>query len=192
MTIITENKHWTTKDLDGLPDIPGTHYEIIDGVLFVSHAPHSNHQAVCSQLYHLFKLWDAGRRLGFSREGSGVIFSDDNNVIPDFLWMSRERWAIAHQNGKFYAAPELAVEVLSSGSDNESRDREAKLGLYSRRGVSEYWIINWQTRELEIYRRPAENLPLQFVETLRDNDVITSPLFPSFNYTVNDVFEDLA
>jgi hypothetical protein len=45
------------------------------------------------------------------------------------------------------------VEVLSPGLTNERRDREFKLRLYSRRGVSEYWIVNWQERRLEIYRR---------------------------------------
>ena len=36
---------------------------------------------------------------------------------------------------------------------NERRDREVKVKLYSRRNVKEYWVVNWQERTLEIYRR---------------------------------------
>ena len=54
------------------------------------------------------------------------------------VWISRERFAAALEpDGKLHAAPDLVVEVLSPGSTNERRDRQAKLKLYSRRGVRE-------------------------------------------------------
>ena len=36
---------WTVEDLDGLPD-NGNRYEIIDGALHMSRAPHVDHQDV--------------------------------------------------------------------------------------------------------------------------------------------------
>ena len=61
-------------------------------------------------------------------------------------------------------APELIVEVLSPGDQNEQRDREVKLKLYSRYGVQEYWIVNWQLRSIDVYRR--DEAQLQRVSTL--------------------------
>jgi Uma2 family endonuclease len=78
------------------------------------------------------------------------------------------------------------VEVLAPGAGTEERDRAAKLKLYSRRGVLEYWILNWQLRQAEIYRREAAALRL--VATLRDTDALQSPLLPGFACLVAQLF----
>jgi Uma2 family endonuclease len=36
------------------------------------------------------------------------------------------------------------------------RDREAKLKLYSRRGVSKYWLVDWTAQTVEIHRRKRQ------------------------------------
>jgi Uma2 family endonuclease len=77
-----------------------------------------------------------------------------------------------------HAAPELVVEILSPGATNERRDREAKLKLYSRRGVLEYWIVDWRAQQVEVYRR--EELALRLGATLYPADVLQSPLLPGF------------
>jgi Uma2 family endonuclease len=50
-----ERLRWTTSDLDLLPD-NGNRYEIIDGELFVSRAPHWEHQVVCGNIYTELKI----------------------------------------------------------------------------------------------------------------------------------------
>ena len=72
------------------------------------------------------------------------------------------------------------------GGTNELRDREAKLKLYSRRGVVEYWIVSWQERLVELYRR--EDAALKLVNTLYENDVLQSPLLPGFACQVSLLF----
>ena len=88
--------------------------------------------------------------------------------------------------GHFVAAPELVVEVLSPGSRNERRDRELKLKLYSRQGVREYWIVDWQRREVQVYRR--EDAALRLVATLASDDTLASPLLPGFACPVADLW----
>lgn len=61
-----------------------------------------------------------------------------------------------------------------------------KLKLYSRRGVDEYWIINWQERSVEVYRR--ENAVLTLHSTLHENDTLVSPLLPEFRCQVSALF----
>lgn len=89
-------------------------------------------------------------------------------------------------DGKLHNAPELVVEVLSPGVINERRDREAKLKLYSRRGVQEYWVVNWQERYLEIYQR--EKAVLKLDRTLYETDTLETPLLPGFSYQVSEIF----
>jgi Uma2 family endonuclease len=80
----------------------------------------------------------------------------------------------------------LIVEVLSPGSANEKRDREAKLKLYSRRGVHEYWIADWRRRQIEVFRR--EDTQLKLNATLAESDTLTTPLLSGFTCPVASLF----
>ena len=88
--------------------------------------------------------------------------------------------------GHLTGAPDLVVEVLSASKEDLRRDKEAKLKLYSSRGVKEYWIADWRSRKLEVYRR--EQSQLNLVETLFSSDIITFPLLPGFSSTLNQFF----
>ena len=60
----------------------------------------------------------------------------EDDVAPDVVWISSCCIAATlGPDGKLHAAPELICEALSPGAAHERRDREAKLKLYSRRGV---------------------------------------------------------
>lgn len=182
--------HWTSADLEALPDVEGTRYEIIGGELFVSTTPHFNHQFLCGTLYRLIENWSVQTRLGRTVFAPGLIFADDDDVIPDVAWLSNERLAAAlREDGKLHSAPDLIIEVLSPGSRNRRRDREAKLKLYSRRGVLEYWIVDWRTRSIEVYRR--QNEQLDRIATWVTGDSLTSPLLPGFSARVHDLFATL-
>jgi Uma2 family endonuclease len=177
---------WTVADLDRFPD-DGLHYEILEGELFVSRAPGNDHQEVCNLCATPLTVWNQETRLGHVLPGVGVIFSATDSVIPDIVWVSRERRAaIEGADRHLHGAPELVVEVLSLGAANEWRDREAKLKLYSRYGVEEYWIIDWRAKTVAVYRRSEGELGL--AQLLRREDVLTSPLLPGFALPVAQLF----
>ncbi|MCI0523924.1 MAG: Uma2 family endonuclease [Acidobacteria bacterium] len=179
---------WTSADLELLPD-NGKRYEIIDGELYVSKPHRYEHQRACARVCGAIENWSCQTQLGEPFPAPGVIFADDDDVIPDVVWVSRARRdQILGPDGHFHAAPELVVEVLSLTGSNEQRDRKLKLKLYSRRGVKEYWIVNWLMRQVEIYRRRGRSLKL--VTTLHASDTITSPLLPGFSCEVREIFED--
>jgi len=179
----------TSRDLEILSD-DTKRYEVIDGEMYVSRQPHNYHQIVCSRIWELLQTWNRQTKAGEAINAPGVIFAEDDDVAPDVTWMSRERRATAFQaDGKYHAAPELVVEVLSPGTINEQRDRETKLKLYSRRGVLEYWIVSWMEQRLEIYRRDEAVLKLH--STLYKNDLLQSPLLPGFACQVSQFFDDI-
>ena len=187
---MTSIQRWTSADLAAFPDDDGKRYEIIDGELFVSTTPHFYHQQICSKLLALLFNWSNQSKLGQAVIAPGVIFTEDNDVVPDVVWISNERLTAAlGKDGKFHSAPELVIEVLSPGRANERRDREAKLKLYSRRGVLEYWIADWRTHSIEIYRRPSTDLEL--FATLTKGDLRKSPLLPNFSVQIDDLFADV-
>jgi len=170
---------WTSADLKSLPD-DGNRYEIIDGELYTSKQPDWYHQFVCSKLVYNLERWNEDARLGDVAIAPGLIFADEDDVAPDVIWISNDRLAHALKpDGKLHDAPELVIEVLSPGSANERRDREAKLQLYSRRGVSEYWIVNWMLRCTNVYRR--DQAQLHHIATLSEDDNLEFPLLPGFS-----------
>ena len=173
-------ERWTIADLDRFPDDEWHRYEIIDGELFVSKATRGEHSWSADECVGAFKNWDPERQHGFVFSVPGLIFSEFDAVIPDVIWVSRERFPqIWHQeDGKFHAAPDLVIEVLSPGARNEQRDRETKLGLYSTWGVREYWIVDWQAETVSVYRR--RGVRLRLAATLGHDDTLTSPLLPGF------------
>jgi Uma2 family endonuclease len=182
---------WTVTDLEVMPEpLDDTRYEIIDGELYVSHQPSWEHQYICMRLASELHGWSSRSGAGVANWAPGVIFAEDDAVAPDIVWVSKERLpSVLGTDGKLHAAPDLVVEVLSPGASNERRDREVKLGLYSRRGVQEYWMVSWQRREVAVYRRVQAQL--QLAETLREDDHLRSPLLPGFFLSVRELFADL-
>jgi len=123
--------HWTSRDLELLPD-DGNRYEIIDGELYVAKQPDWQHQLVCFQLGFLLETWNEQSQAGIVNLTPGIIFADDTNVVPDVIWISHERLkTVLHRDGKLHNSPKLVIEILSLGAENERRDREVKLKLYS-------------------------------------------------------------
>ncbi len=189
MSAVLQPKNYpkfTSADLAVLPE-DGKLYEIIEGDLLVSRQPNWHHQFTCGQLFRYLQEWNDQTGLGVANAAPGVIFAEDDDVAPDVMWASNERLAqILGEDGKLHASPEIVVEVMSPGWSNQIRDRQTKLKLYSRRGVEEYWIVDWQQRSMEIYRRENEQLAL--VATLLQSNTLTSPLLPGFACHVAQLF----
>ena len=181
---------WTSHDLQFLPDNE-KRYEIVDGELYVSKQPRWEHQQVSGELYKLLSIWSEQTGKGEANLAPGVIFDDDNDVVPDVVWISQERLEIALQSdGKLHSAPDLAIEILSPGPSNEHRDREVKPKLYSRQGVLEYWVVNWQERSIEIYERERAALTLN--RKLYASDVLESRLLPGFSCLLSQLFKKVS
>ncbi len=178
---------WTSADLELFPN-DDTRYEIIDGELLVTRAPHWSHQTAIDNLCFALKSWNRLTGLGVIATTPGIVFTDSDNVIPDLVWLRQGRLTdILDAQGHLTAAPELVVEVLSSGIGQERRDRELKLKLYSVQGVLEYWIVDWRKKSIQVYKR--ENAALVLVETLFEHDSITSLLLPDFTCKLSEIFE---
>lgn len=186
--MVSNPLRWTIRDLNAMPDDGGwKRYEIIDGELFVTRAPHIRHQDASGNIYFELESWSRQTQLGKPIQTPGVIFTPTDAVIPDVVWISKERLANGiDETGHLTIAPELMVEVLSPGELNEQRDKEVKLKLYSLYGVQEYWIVNWQLKTVEVYRRI--DAQLQLVATLLEPDSLTSPLLPGFSTVITQIF----
>jgi Uma2 family endonuclease len=175
----------TVADLDLMPE-DGNRYEIIEGDLFMSRAPSVLHQLVVHGFdRHIGNYLDQNP-IGIVVPGPGVIFDEFNGVIPDLVFISNERRAEVANDQRITGAPDLVIEILSPGLDNERRDREVKRRLYAKFGVQEYWIADLENRRIEIYR--LRDGILERTATLGENDEIATDLLPGFRCSVQSIF----
>jgi Uma2 family endonuclease len=181
------SRRWTVADLEQIEPNNGERYEVIDGELFVTHAPSWRHQHTGSQLNTAIQNWSNATQLGTTLQVPGLVFSHESGVIPDVVWSSWDQlWAAEDRAGHFTLAPELVVEIISPGSENERRDRQTKLSLYSRQDVQEYWIVDLHRRTVDVFRRAGD--ALVHVTTLAGDGVLESPLLPGFRLEIASIW----
>ena len=122
--------------------------ELLEGEI-VEMAPIGDaHAAISNRLNRLLVL-AVGER-GIVAVGNPVRLSLHSEPQPDFSVL-RPR-ADYQTRGPRPEDVILAVEVSDT---TLRRDRQVKLAMYASAGIPEFWIVNLEIREVEIYRSPA-------------------------------------
>jgi Uma2 family endonuclease len=184
--MITKLKPLTIADWDAMPYHDGNRYEIIEGELFVSCSPGLTHQIVSDNLVFLIRSFLKTNPIGTVVSTPGLILSNVSGVIPDLAVFSHEQRDAIVKDDRLHGPPALVVEILSPGSGNVRRDRVAKLKLYAKHGVPEYWIIDPRIMTLERYMYQDTSLIL--TETLRYEDSLSTTTLPGFSCQMSEMF----
>lgn len=183
MSMATASRKLTYAYLEGLP--PDRHrHELIDGEEFMTPAPRPNHQGVVGNLFAVLKLHAKKQKLGrVFVAPTDVVLSDHDVVEPDVLFVSSARARIIGEKN-IRGAPELVIEVLSPST--ASWDRGAKLALYARSGVREYWLVDPAERTVEIreFGNPRRT------RIYKEGQSFGSELFPGLVVEVDAAFEE--
>ncbi len=177
----------TIADLDAMPEDDGYRYEVIEGELFVSRSPGLTHQIVSDNLIVLLRIFLKSNAVGVAVSTPGLVLSEYSGVIPDVVYFSNQRRNIVSDQ-RLTSAPDLVVEILSPGTENTKRDRVAKRALYAKHGVSEYWIVDSESRAVEIYR--LEGRSLEPYVTFVHGETLSTAVLPGFSCAVSEIFED--
>jgi Uma2 family endonuclease len=142
----------------------GKRYEAIDGDLYVTPAPKPRHAWIS------YELVQALHRL-LVEPGHGRVFyapvgvefpASEEGVQPDILFIAKDRLEIVGEDWT-RGAPDLVIEILSPST--AERDRTVKLKLYQRQGVGEYWIVDPETKVVEVWTTGATK-PLTYADRL--------------------------
>jgi len=172
-------------DLEALPD-DGNIYELFEGELSVAKAPSLKHQELVVNFTTILSNYLQENPIGQIWIGPGVIFDEYNSAIPDLVFIAKDRIPQVASGIHVVGAPDIAIEIMSPGSENVRRDQIVKRQTYARFGVKEYWICEPVVELIEISRL-HENV-LASVGIVRKHDEVSSPLLPGLKFTVNDVF----
>ena len=111
-----------------------------------------------------------------------VVFDDRNVVQPDILFISNSRRDIITE-ANISGAPDLVIEILSPSTAD--RDKELKLRLYARYGVTEYWIVDPDRKSVQVMELGTEGYST--IHTYNSGE-FSSNVLPEFSIEIEDVF----
>jgi Uma2 family endonuclease len=123
----------TYADLERIED-ERHRYELFDGVLVVTAAPNTRHQAVLGAVIRF--LLDYVTEPEVVLPGVEVRISDATVPIPDVVVVDRD--VVGAQS--VIAPPSLVVEILSPST--RRFDLGIKRAVYAEFGIPEYWLID--------------------------------------------------
>lgn len=172
-------------DLEATPD-DGNIYELFEGELSVAKAPSLKHQEIVGRFTTIFTNYLDANPIGQAWANPGVIFDEYNAVVPDLIYVAKDRIPQIASGIHVVGAPDLAIEILSPGSENVRRDQVVKRQTYGRFGVKEYWVVEPIVEVIEI--ATLQNNVLVSSGTFRGKDEITSALLPGLKFAVSEVF----
>jgi Uma2 family endonuclease len=111
------------------------------------------------------------------------VFSEENVVQPDLLFVSRGRTGIL-ADANVQGAPDLVIEILSGST--AQRDLGVKRTLYAKYGVREYWIVDPESKSIEVLSWTEAGYRTESVYPHTAS--LSSPLFPNLNLSLRDIF----
>jgi len=164
--------------------------EIIDGEVSLAPSPDKIHQDISRNLG--FILWEFVKKndLGLVYYAPfDVVLSDIDIVQPDLIFVSKERKHIVTEKN-IQGAPDIVIEILSPSS--QYKDKVIKAKLYKKFGVTEYWLIDPQEKQITIHDfSSSKRKPSTAIYTLaiyNFDEIFESPLLPGLKISLKELF----
>ncbi len=176
----------TEQDILDLQARDGRLYELVDYVL-VEKAMGFRESCLAAAFITLLWGFVRPRNLGLvAGEGGMMRLAPGLVRIPDVAFVSWERLPGRRMPTEPVPGlvPDLAVDVLSAS--NTSAEMECKRREYFTAGVRLVWLVDPDTRTVEVYTKPEQGIVLSEVQTLEGE-----PVLPTFTLPLRQLFAEL-
>jgi prevent-host-death family protein len=173
-----------------LVDASDQRYELIDGEIYLLASPSFKHQVAVNEIAWHFNNYfrDKSCRsltapLDIRLFGFATKFEEDPNVVqPDVVVICDEENVNAE--GRYVGIPALVVEVLSPST--RGKDMAAKLNLYMKSGVREYWVVDLERKVIFQYTF-SEERDIDYLNTFGLEDTVKSAAFAGLGIKISDI-----
>jgi Uma2 family endonuclease len=161
--------------------------EYIDGYVYMSPSPSTEHQRISGRLFMKFANYLTGKpcevfHAPFDIELKYEQMDDSKVVIPDLSIICDKS---GFTEARYVGVPNLIVEILSPS--NQSHDLITKLNLYMTYGVQEYWIVNPMLNTITVYALNDEKMYVQY-DVKTEIGHITSLFLKGFSANLEEIF----
>ena len=122
--------------------------------------------------------------------GQRALLSVQNPVQLDDATLPQPDVALLRPRDDFYGqrhpGPEDTLLLIEVSDTTLTYDRRVKTALYSAAGVMEYWIINLQKRQIEVYREPQSE-GYRTTTRYAPGEMLSPLAFPDINLKVDEI-----
>jgi Uma2 family endonuclease len=175
------DKIWTVSDYMGI-GISNEPVQLIHGKLTLSPAPSPLHQIITGNIFSILKDFALRQQAKVFFSPIDLILSESIVLQPDLVFISNKKKEIITNIG-IEGVPDLLVEVLSPS--NSFIDRVTKKEIYAAHGIPELWLVDPQSKQLEIYLPQIE----QAIKIYREDEVVMAETLPTLSFTLSSIFE---
>lgn len=169
--------------------------EIIDGEIYNQSSPFTVHQDISQNLFSLVSFYIKQNSLKCAcyyapmavilEKGDKTLGKKATVVEPDlfaFCDISKLK-----KDG-YHGAPDLVIEITNN--KGLRKDKVKKLDIYIRYGVREYWVVNYESRNLSVYNLET-TIVHDYYKEYYDGDTLESGIFPGLTVNVSLLFDNV-
>lgn len=174
----------TAEEFAALP-LAGLRSELVEGELRAMPPTFEDHGEITMRLSVILGRHVLSQRLGklYAAETGFLIARDPDSVrAPDIAFIQQSWLPVARSAPRWVPIiPDLVVEVTSS--NDRPAEVDARVAMWLAAGVRLVWVVNPQSRTVEIHRSGAPAMTLTEADTLDGADVVAG-----FATPVADIF----
>lgn len=172
-------------DQAGVFDGVQGHVELIEGKIIQMAPASTDHGEISGDIFYALK--SAAIAAGVEKLHRFIVHATlkigkRSAPEPDVL-------VLRAGEGEKYAQAEQAVLVVEVSISTRENDLTVKSRLYARGGVSEYWVVEPETRKLNVFREPRPDGTWASTAILEGDAAAVSPLFaPQISIPLSELF----
>lgn len=158
---------------------PGERVELIAGQIVKMSAKGTAHSAAITRIERMLR-----QRLG------SVLIQVQDPVQLDSYSEPEPDIAVVRANPLDYddhhPTPSEIYLIIEVADTSVRVDCETKAEIYSRSGITDYWVLDVNDRQLHVFREPSQN-GYQSHVVLRDDASVSLLLFPTVTVAVQEM-----
>ena len=150
----------------------------------MSPAPNRYHQEISSNIEFILMKYLEQNPIGKLYDAPFDVYLTEQNVLqPDKVFVANDRLFILTDDGA-QGAPTLVIEILSGSTAH--LDKKTKRKVYAGAGVPELWLVDPETKSIELYF--LQDDPEKPAAVYQESDSFTSPCFPGLRIKAAEIF----
>ena len=155
--------------------------ELLDGEI-VEMTPIGRPHAACVNTLTRLLISGLGSRVMVWAQGP-IRLSEHSQPEPDVALLRLR--PVSYRDAD--AEPRDVLLLVEVSDSSVRRDRELKLPLYARARIQEYWIVDVQAEEVEVYRDPSGS-GYASVQRFRREGSVSPSAFPDLRIAADEIF----